>query len=720
MRKQYFKKLIALASVASLSLSGCTSFINDDVASYPLASPLTQSELVDYYAKALQYDSIVSRNVTVHETTYEVKDIEGAKAEKLKGLASQCESILGEDSYEPTEETLKLVSKDTFGYIKGVLDNEAISNGVIKNITGALGYYFVDIEYDIAAKNNGTFTKTANILGLNGAFFQNYKGEYLVDSEYMTVVVNKLNEYFSENVINKCAVFNSADNSLDILDDTPPVVDGKAVTTNSTSKDKNTKTNGDTTLNAPGDENETDEDTSDIGTDVSNTDNVDTDTNTVEETDSTSNKDKATYIPDDYNSNYTIVTPEERKVKLDIALINKVVGSSLRQSAVFPDLELIYNKPSKEGTISGYGITCAGGNGLKTFGFDRNKLSGKVTLRYVFKDDPTGSGDILGVNTYLTSEEITNGTNVSDSNVLIPEFLQNEFDKIIDRADRVQVDYNLSGMMSGNIYEDIGEGVLRGFKQDNTNINKCMSTIRQVISRDTENNSYLLEVETTTIEGAKDIDSYGTYKDKSYVVVQQQDTEFIITDWLRVSRTLVNEPAINPESNTQKRLIALNLSGTISDDSKDDIKKLLSDLYTAGSNRILRGPKDVVSGGETVTIQRGMYDCFSSDTSILSTDDLEYENSSLRDILVKHGVDKQSIYSGTVTEWIGGYEDQAEFTTEELVSYQGSDDGYYMQVYYLVSMENDKWVIAERTVLDEYEVKDQELMTSIKERVGQK
>ena len=283
MRKQYFKKLIALASVASLSLSGCTSFINDDVASYPLASPLTQSELVDYYAKALQYDSIVSRNVTVHETTYEVKDIEGAKAEKLKGLASQCESILGEDSYEPTEETLKLVSKDTFGYIKGVLDNEAISNGVIKNITGALGYYFVDIQYNISSKQPGTFKDAVNIVGLNGAFHKDYLGNYIVDEQYMSVIVSRLNEYYYSNGINKCATYDANASTIKVLNDTAPIVsntyaevnpvgeydDQSDITDGTDIIDESAESNEDTTgdiLNAPGDEEEQDTDISDIET----------------------------------------------------------------------------------------------------------------------------------------------------------------------------------------------------------------------------------------------------------------------------------------------------------------------------------------------------------------------------------------------------------------------------------------------------------------------
>jgi hypothetical protein len=753
MKKRHLTKAIALLSVASLSLTGCNSFISEDVASYPLAATMTSAELVDYYAKALEYDSVVSRNVNVHETRYEVRDIEGEKSELLKDLASQCEAILGLNEYKPTEESLKLVSNDTYNYIKGVIDNEVLSDGKVQNITGALGYYFVDIQYNISSKQPGTFKDAVNIVGLNGAFHKDYLGNYIVDEQYMSVIVNKLNEYYYSNGINKCATYDANASTIKVLNNTAPIVSNEYAEVNPAGEyneqsditdnidntdivDESTEDSNDTTgdiLNAPGDENEQDTDISDIETTETSEDSEisteDTDNNS-EEIEATEEVLPVTPVEEESvqntaseiresTTNYTIVTPDSRRLQLNTALINKIIGSSAGEAAMIPNLDMIYIKPGTEGTISGLGIYPAGDDGLKTFGFDRDELAGTITLRYVFKDDSEGSGDILGVNVYAIEEEITNGINMSSNNVLIPEFLQSEFEQIIERADRAIVNDDLAGMLSGNIFEDIGVGILRGYKDKNTGIQKYMSTIRQVINRDTANNSYLLEVETTTIEGAKDVDSYGTYKDISYVVVQQQGNKFIITDWCRVSRTMTNEPAIDPDSNVQKRLIALNLAGTISDDSKDDIKALLGNLYTAGTNRLLRGPKDIVVGGETKTLNKGMYDCFSSDASILSSDELEYENSTLRNVLVKHGTDIQAVYSGTVTEWIGGYEDQAEFTTEELVTYQGLNRGYYMQVYYLARIENDEWVIAERTVLDEYEITDAEKLASVQERVGQ-
>ena len=712
MRKKHLTKVVALFSVVCMSLTGCSSFISEDVASYPLAATMTSAELVDYYAKALEYDSIVSRNVTVHETRYEMKDIEGAKSEILKDLASQCEAILGSNTYKATADTLKIVSRDTYDYIKGVIDNEVLTDGKIQNIRGALGYYFVDIKYNISSKTPGTFKDAVNIVGLNGAFHKNYLGNYIVDTQYLTVVVNKLNEYYFANGINNCATYDSNNNTIKILENTPPKVsnDYSDVYGNDSSY-SNTQTT-DVVLNAPGDESEQDSELSNVKT-------TDTEIKNEAEQDVTVQT-PVKSVEQTTNGRYTILTPASRRLSLDVALINKVIGSSSKESATLPELDFVYNKPSAEGTISGLGIFTAGGNGLKTFGFSRDELAGSITLRYVFKDDSTGTGNIIGVNIYVIEEEITNGINMSSNNVLIPEFLMSEFEQLIERADRVMVNNDFAGLMSGSIFEDVGAGILRGYKEKGTGIHRYMSTIRQVINRDTANNSYLLEVETTVMEGARDVDAYGTYKDISYVVIQQQNDKFIITDWCRVSRTLTNEPAIDPDSNVQKRLIALNLAGVISDDSKDSIKTLLGHLYTAGTNRLLRGPKDIIVNGQTTTLTKGMYDCFSSDSTILSPDELEYENSTLRNILVKNGTDIQAFYSGTVTEWIGGYEDQAEFTTEELVTYVGLNKGHYMQVYYLAHIENDEWVIAERTVLDEYEITNTEQLKTVQERVGQK
>ena len=44
---------------------------------------------------------------------------------------------------------------------------------------------------------------------------------------------------------------------------------------------------------------------------------------------------------------------------------------------------------------------------------------------------------------------------------------------------------------------------------------------------------------------------------------------------------------------------------------------------------------DYTIEGETVTVKKGMYDCFQSDINLLSSEKLEYINSDLRNKLIK-------------------------------------------------------------------------------------
>jgi hypothetical protein len=742
MKKKTVTRFLALLTATSLCATGCGSIVGEDVASYQLDTPLTQQEVIDYYAKALDYDAVINKNVTVHETSYVTQEIEGEKAERLKSLTEQCEALLGQDEYEWTEENQKLLSEDTFNYIKATLDNDVLSNGKIQDIT------------DVSPKTIGEFNSLTTYAGIDGIFYSNADGTYSVDDSYLLYIANTLNEYYSENKIMKNATYDmntqilnvedgvspsysktvlsqsnlgrdtSVDNSYDWYSD-----DTSSDYSDDTYSDDYSSDNSESVLNLPGDTTEdaevstlesTDETQStEATTEGTEATAVDSDLTSTE----TSNTDTSTTV-DAYSSlttenTYASVVDADRQIQFDVSLVNEVAGSSTRQRATIPELSLVYNFPESEGEISGYGIANSGGDGLRIFGLDRSKIQGTATLRYVFKDDVNGTGDILGMNIYVTEENITNGATLSDSAVLLPEFLQTELEKVVERSDRCIVNCDIAGLMGGSLYMDMGVGVLRSYKEQSTGTQKYMSTIRQILGRDTANNAYLLELETTTIEGARDVDCYGTYKDRGYMVIQQQGNKFVIVDYLRVSRTMTSEPPINPDSTIEKRLVALNLAGEIPDDSKSDITDLMSSLYTAGTNRLLRGPKDITVNGQTVTIEKGLYDCFQDDTDILDTETLEYDISKLKNALLKHGTEVNPVYSGTITEWIGGYDNQAEFTTEELISYAGREDTYYMQVYYLVSKLNDKWVIDERTVLDEEEVTDASTIESIKSRVGQ-
>ena len=94
---------------------------------------------------------------------------------------------------------------------------------------------------------------------------------------------------------------------------------------------------------------------------------------------------------------------------------------------------------------------------------------------------------------------------------------------------------------------------------------------------DKKGSYYLVEVESLH-ESPKKTQLYGTNKDRSLFVIEQQGSNFVINDILKVGRTLVDEPSLELDDSIQKHLAALNLSGAISEDSKKGIRELLNNL----------------------------------------------------------------------------------------------------------------------------------------------
>ena len=106
-----------------------------------------------------------------------------------------------------------------------------------------------------------------------------------------------------------------------------------------------------------------------------------------------------------------------------------------------------------------------------------------------------------------------------------------------------------------------------------------------------------------------------------------------------------------------------------------------------------------------------MTDCFNPNPEMLSSSDNASINSGLRSKLIKYGTNVSAQMRGQVFEWIGGTEKQAEFMTEELITYTGRSDGIYMKCYYLVSNLEDNWVIDDIQIIDTQVVEGTELQT---------
>ena len=97
-----------------------------------------------------------------------------------------------------------------------------------------------------------------------------------------------------------------------------------------------------------------------------------------------------------------------------------------------PNLLSIYS-PIPSGTgISGYGLFPQGNFDLAIFGYNRANTSGKVVLRYVFKEDLKNYDVIHFEAVYPVDITINNNLDKVESNV-ISDTIFNEIRKIVDR-----------------------------------------------------------------------------------------------------------------------------------------------------------------------------------------------------------------------------------------------------------------------------------------------
>ena len=388
-----------------------------------------------------------------------------------------------------------------------------------------------------------------------------------------------------------------------------------------------------------------------------------------------------------------------RKLEYDVREFNNIVGSSKEQIAFMPDIHLVFKPTTETGTVNGYGVFDSGNYGLKDFGYDRNKLTGELTLTFVFKQNELEgkklSYQFCYVNSYKNNNLLTDYTEV-----MIPEFIDIELRKVVERLDRAINNIDITALMSGTIVEDAGLGMLQALYGANTQIIRLISNIDKVLARD--NNVYLVEIERTVEDCAKGTGVPAVYIDRYYAIIRQKDLEFKINDMVLISRELQRTPEPDPDSATYRRLVALNLAGPISESNKVSIKATLQSLYEASTNRTLVG----------------MYGAFNTNTELLSEERLEYLNSRLRGYLIAKGVNQPATMNGRVTAWIGGYDTQAELTTEELIEYTGTDTGLVLECYYLMSNYGTKWVIDDIEVISEREVSGEEL-AQIRERVNQ-
>ena len=522
------------------------------------------------------------------------------------------------------------ITEGQHDYLKYFIDNMAINESGINGVKEAMGYYYVEVSYDTSSNNIGEFKGEANYLGIDGIIVENYNKETVIDNNYLESAIKTMNKY------RKSAG--------------EPLLTKTGTDENEYGRDKHVS-NG----------------TGAVGT-ISSTDNV-------------------------------------RKLTYDINEFNKVVGSSKAQIAFMPNISFVYEPTTTRGTVNGYGLFDAGNYGLKDFGYSKVNDSGELVVTYVFKQDELDKNvltyQLCYINSYKSNNVLDkyietanneNGdTQETISKITVPDFVNNELSKVVERLDRAVCNRDIAALMSADIVEDAGLGILYGMYGRNSQIVSFVSNINGVLDR--ENNVYLVELERTIEDAAKGTDTTAIYKDTYYMVIRQNDLLFKINDIVMTSRELVRAPEPNPDDASYRRLVALNLSGPISQANKDSITNSLNMLYTASTNRELTG----------------MYSRFNANKELLTPERLEYLNSRLRGYLTAKGTSQEAIMSGNVMSWIGGYDTQAELTTEELIEYTGLDQATHLKCYYLMSNYGTEWLIDDIEVISQEEVSGEQL-----------
>ena len=118
---------------------------------------------MDYSAKAIDYDTVVSRAVETNKNPYVVNPVENVeKRKQVEDALAETTKLLQTPDYTATEDTQQYLSDSLYNYVRAALNDKLLTNGQIKEMSQALGYYFVDVEYDISAAPTGTFKPAAS------------------------------------------------------------------------------------------------------------------------------------------------------------------------------------------------------------------------------------------------------------------------------------------------------------------------------------------------------------------------------------------------------------------------------------------------------------------------------------------------------------------------------------------------------------------------------
>ena len=725
--------ILAVSALVMQSLTGCSQveevtsiFADADIQNQEFA---TKQEIMDYYANSMKYQTVSKRTPMIDENVHASFNTveQGTEAyEKLRNAFITVEA-------EHQKVNGYTISQGLHDFLKSFIDDMVLNDGEIKRAKEYGGYYYLTVAYKTTPNISGSFKNQANYMGIDGLIVRGNTDDYEVDTDYLSTLLDK--------TINPTRTAMELTPYTNFGYDSAWVTEGAAAGTgmfdvlNTDNQNQTVEaTTGETAENVEGTEDNTDEavvdgtETTDETADIEESTDVIDEGTEVTGTEITTNPElpqvgedgsgatdvaalNAQYIDENGNAVEKTGINNIDRLEWDPAFVNDIAGSSNEQIASIPPINMVYNPAATQGRLNGFGMYKQAKAGLSEFGVTQNDLNnpGEIIVTYVFKQNILKPEQLDYVTLYINEYDSNNQSIASDTIggslaaaidearlssetdkvdedtvkasfagpvITVPTFLQQQLEMIIEEFDRAVNDKSITALIDGSIIEDVGLGMKYAAYAKSADVVTFKSEIKRIAARN--GNNYLLEIERTVEDAPNGSTAVGQYRDTYFVVVRQIGTDFKYNDEIFVRRVNTNVPVINAEDTTVRRLVTLNLSGSVDTNTAKDITDTLINKLAeyAGARN-----------DEFLTL-------FDSDTNLLNTERRQYITTKLVGQINYMGSGISTSYMIKPSEWISGTENQVEFTTKELIKYNnGNNGGMYIENYYLVSKYGTSWVI---------------------------
>ena len=694
--------IICLSAMTASVLAGCSSSSLERVDSLPKQNYKLMQEIMDDGKEALNFSSFSQRTAV---SDYKAQ-FNPTTDEDQQRCLDLLQKILVEHNMDLSQGgTLEYVSKENHDYLKAVLDDLKLSNPVAESLKEFSGYYFLTVSFDTAPNELGQFKNYANYVGLDNCIIHYTIDEDVytdtIDPNWITQITGYLNAerdannqipLFVENTVTT-PITPAPEETAPVEDTATPPADGAV-------------TDGTTTDNITTDTTTTEGDTQTTTTDTAAT----TDTTTETEAKKTGYAGQAQDPESDTGDNgiyqaeraigdLDVYSENLRHMLIDVDEYEDMFGGSATSVAYFPELAYVYQPVAGDSSsvLVGNGCYNEGTNGLREYGFDRAQNTGKMVITFVFAQDEVDKDNMTYVFPYI--ESYTSDYQFgSEQTVNVPEIADEQIRIKIEEYDRLVNNQDINGLMKQYTIEDAGLAFKSAEFGSSADINDFASKLINIVDR--KENSYLVKVERTVAERPAGSEFVSQYKDTLYYVIRQKDLNFYINDMWLQSRELTKQPTIYEINPKYRQLVALNLSGEVTDAQKQEITVQVFDKYEEYANSRNLGTRGGLDGISSL---------FDTNTEILSDTDFDYMRGRIQTNMIRGGANTPSTLTIVPVEWIGGFDTQVELTTKELIEYEGVDLGLYLENYYVVSHFGNQWVIDDIQQITERELSGEDL-----------